>query len=379
MNETYLEWLAPSERARLVRLCTHLTGDPDAAEDLAQETIFEAWRHESDLRDLDRRSQWLSGIARNVCLRWVRRRGRELARVDRLGIKDVGELPAAYDLELELEREELAALLDRALGLLPTETRSMLMSRYIEEIPQAEIASRLGLESGTLAVRLHRGKLALHRVLSEQMRDEAVSYGLPLPADDGFRETRMWCFLCGHRHLMGKFDAVADTLLLRCDSCCTDSGSYVTHSRLPGIFTGVTGYKAAYTRVARALHAYNWQALAERRAPCWLCNRITQVNPVNPERHPFSPPGDHGVFMRCSTCGAVNQSPLRYMVLGMPEVQRFWRTYPRLRLLPEREGQIDGRPVLLLGAESINEGATIEIVCAGDTYEVLSVYRSSRA
>jgi DNA-directed RNA polymerase specialized sigma24 family protein len=39
------------ERARLVRLCARLTGDWDAAEDLAQETFVEAWRALDRLRD----------------------------------------------------------------------------------------------------------------------------------------------------------------------------------------------------------------------------------------------------------------------------------------------------------------------------------------
>src|SRR5215472_11653127 len=61
------------ERARLVRLCTRLTGDAAAADDLAQETLLEAWRSQQALRAPDRFSAWLSGIARNVCLRWMRR------------------------------------------------------------------------------------------------------------------------------------------------------------------------------------------------------------------------------------------------------------------------------------------------------------------
>jgi DNA-directed RNA polymerase specialized sigma24 family protein len=34
-----------AERARLVHLCAYLTGNGEAAEDLAQETLVEAWRH----------------------------------------------------------------------------------------------------------------------------------------------------------------------------------------------------------------------------------------------------------------------------------------------------------------------------------------------
>ena len=34
------------ERSRLVGLCARITGDVDIAEDLAQETLLEAWRHQ---------------------------------------------------------------------------------------------------------------------------------------------------------------------------------------------------------------------------------------------------------------------------------------------------------------------------------------------
>ncbi len=57
-----------AERARLVRLCAYLTGDAQAAEDLAQETLVEAWRHAHKLHDPHGREPWLRAIARNVCL-----------------------------------------------------------------------------------------------------------------------------------------------------------------------------------------------------------------------------------------------------------------------------------------------------------------------
>ena len=58
-----------NERVRLVGLCAALTGNVDVAEDLAQEVLLEAWRGIERLRDVELFSHWLSGIARNVCLR----------------------------------------------------------------------------------------------------------------------------------------------------------------------------------------------------------------------------------------------------------------------------------------------------------------------
>src|SRR5262245_6108606 len=114
------------ERARLVRLCEHLTGDVSSAEDLAQETLYEAWRHRAALRDQMRHAQWLSGIARNVCLRWRRARGRSHTQYapDDAGTSEaVANEAAPVDLEVGLERAELATLLDRALALLLPLTR----------------------------------------------------------------------------------------------------------------------------------------------------------------------------------------------------------------------------------------------------------------
>lgn len=58
-----LETSLALERARLVRLCAKITGDRIIAEDLAQETLLEAWRHIDNLRSQDKLPQWLSGIA----------------------------------------------------------------------------------------------------------------------------------------------------------------------------------------------------------------------------------------------------------------------------------------------------------------------------
>jgi DNA-directed RNA polymerase specialized sigma24 family protein len=47
------------------------------------------------------------------------------------------------NVEVELERKELIALLDRAMSALPPETRTALVKHYVEESPLAEIAAHL--------------------------------------------------------------------------------------------------------------------------------------------------------------------------------------------------------------------------------------------
>jgi len=64
------------QRARLVRLCRAIVRDPVAAEDLAQETLLEAWRHQDKLTDPSGADAWLSAIGRNVCRRWLHAQGR---------------------------------------------------------------------------------------------------------------------------------------------------------------------------------------------------------------------------------------------------------------------------------------------------------------
>jgi Sigma-70 region 2 len=79
------------ERARLVRLCARLTGDPDAAEDLAQEVLLAAHAQAASLRDPARRGPWLAGIARHLSADWVRRQRRFAdLEVERLNVVEPG-------------------------------------------------------------------------------------------------------------------------------------------------------------------------------------------------------------------------------------------------------------------------------------------------
>src|SRR5262249_37454869 len=158
-----------------------------AADDVAQETLLEAWRALDTLRDLDRLNIWLDGICRNVCRRWARthtalaarQQPFALAQSEANGESDAEtDVPAphAVEPEEELIRQELAMLLDQALTHLHLGAREPLVLHYIAGLPAGEIAARMGLSTSAVEVRLHRARRALRAVLSGPLRAEAAAF-----------------------------------------------------------------------------------------------------------------------------------------------------------------------------------------------------------
>jgi RNA polymerase sigma factor (sigma-70 family) len=220
-TNTDIDVALTNERPHIVRFCTYLVRDSSVAEDLAQETLLIAWRLWPTMSNPAGITAWLFGIARNVCHRWQRSQARESNRISQLD-GEHEEILFAHDEDftLELEHHELAALLDRALGLLPPETRIALVEHYVEGSPYAEIAARLGVSDGTVAVRVHRGKIAFRKLLQGTLRAEAEALGIIMSdSSSAWAETRIWCPECGKQHLLGMLDAKQGNFSLRCPAC----------------------------------------------------------------------------------------------------------------------------------------------------------------
>jgi RNA polymerase sigma factor (sigma-70 family) len=364
-----------AERPRLVRLCSYLTSGAPAAEDLAQEALLIGWRQRGQLVDHTGAGAWLSAIARNLCRHW--RRGAQRAApyfVDSTLSDDLADgNPAGIadpcDLEVELERDELATLLDRAMALLPGETRDALVQHYLEALPQAELAARFGVSEGTLAVRLHRGKLALRRVLTEHFPEEAASYGLVTPESDGWQETRLWCPSCGSQRFLGRFGRNTPELKLRCSTCDGPHGAQISATGLPFLERAAT-FRPALTRVLSWIHAYYIERAQDGAVPCLSCGRMLRLRIG-------APPGNPGlsstIYAWCDHCQAGPGHECWYSLAWcLPVVQRFWRENPRMRMA-QREIESGGLPAVLVGFESIAGTARIEVAISRPTFSILNV------
>jgi RNA polymerase sigma-70 factor (ECF subfamily) len=375
-----LEAALPTERPRLVHLCAHLTGAPEVAEDLAQETLVEAWRNLHKLADPRGCPLWLSAIARNVCLRW--RAARRPATLP-LGTTTLGDeatpldqgpwLVAADDIELELERGELVELLDRALGLLPQKTRALLVERFVRESSHAEIAARLGVSEGAVRVQVHRGKLALRRVLTTQMREETVAYGFLSPGDEGWQETHIWSPCCGRHRLHARRGQKDGALIFECRAC--GSGWYPdqpAETVFPDIVS-LKSHKAILSRYHAWVEQQYQKAMSQRMVLCHRCGSMMPVEFGFPDQSDVA-----GIRLRCETCNATRGIDLVGIALILHQTQQFWRRHPRMALMPlGREVEYNGRTALVISYASLSEPAKIDVVVARDTCEVLLVHETS--
>ncbi|HET9220880.1 MAG TPA: sigma-70 family RNA polymerase sigma factor [Roseiflexaceae bacterium] len=343
------------------------------------------WRNAHQLRDPERCSQWLSGIARNLCRNWIRSRERERVffedldtDLDLLAAQDRQRDPA--DIEVELDRSALVELLDRALALLPPETRAVLIQRYVENSPYAEIAARQGLSEDAVAMRISRGKLALRRALSTQLADDAAAFGLVDPSATTWQATHIWCPLCGSHHLHGRLDPAEGLLCLRCPHCSPPDRPLVSSG--PADSLPVKTYKPALTRLLAWIHEYYQAQASAGSVRCLRCGRRIPLRfGAAPAAFRIGQPprtlaNSHGIYAWCERCEfAAGLEEWWSLTLSQPAVREFWVQHPRMRALPQREIQYQGCGAIVTGFESVTADARIEVVFSHDTFAVLSVLR----
>ncbi len=158
---------------KIYRLGLNITGSPEDAEDVLQETFLKAFEHLADFRQDSRFYTWLVRIGVNQGLMKLRkRRGDKTVPMGEVEGED-GEV-AARDFadwrpnpEQLLERSELETILRNAAETLPPVFRSVFFLRDVEGLSTEETAQLLNLSPGAVKARLFRARLRLRDELSE--------------------------------------------------------------------------------------------------------------------------------------------------------------------------------------------------------------------
>lgn len=165
-------------RPRIFSFSYAMCGQREDAEDIAQETLLQAFRKLNSLRAPEALNTWLFRIARNACL--LKHRKSKFAPEHELSLEeymphrdaegapdvpDWSRLPDEAVLNLEVGEH-----LRRAIGKLAPKYRMVLLLRDVQQLSTAEVAKVVGISEDAVKTQLHRARLAVRADLSRYLK-----------------------------------------------------------------------------------------------------------------------------------------------------------------------------------------------------------------
>jgi RNA polymerase sigma-70 factor (ECF subfamily) len=168
-NEQALEILFKRHQRRVLAIVRRYVRIREDAEDIAQQTFQKAYIHLREFQGESSFSTWLTRIAINEALMFLRRVGakREVS-IDSIDGADRG--PASLEIsdsdanpETRYSQREDVQVLSKALGNLRPGLRSAISLCELAEFSTSETARRMGLSVGTVKARVFRGKRQLRQ------------------------------------------------------------------------------------------------------------------------------------------------------------------------------------------------------------------------
>jgi len=129
-----------------------MTGRRDVAEDLVQEVFLRILKYRATYRDEARFETWVFRIARNARADYFMKRDT----VEPLSQEALDSPDEAPGPDGELEQQRDSALLRRALMSLREDRRELIVLARYRGMKHEAIAELLGVDTGTVKVRIHR-------------------------------------------------------------------------------------------------------------------------------------------------------------------------------------------------------------------------------
>lgn len=147
--------------AKMVGVCYRYVADWQVAEDLAQDAFLTAMEKSGTLRFWESIESWLTRIAVNQALMYLRNRP-EMVALEEEPMDAVEDQPdEVAENKVEFTQEELLELI----GKLPTKQRTVFNLYAVEHYPHAKIAETLGISVANSKVLLTRARAELQQRL----------------------------------------------------------------------------------------------------------------------------------------------------------------------------------------------------------------------
>lgn len=153
---------------RVFLLIYRMVGSVDDAQDLTQETFIKALQRKRQLRDLEKAQGWLSRIAANTAIDFLRR-NRRFSGADAVSLLETRISPLESP-EQRILRGERKLQLDGGLAALTARERTALLLRDVEDVPAEQVAAQMNCSTATVRSHIANARTKFKRYLDERKR-----------------------------------------------------------------------------------------------------------------------------------------------------------------------------------------------------------------
>jgi RNA polymerase sigma-70 factor (ECF subfamily) len=151
---------------KVLALCHVQVGRAEVAPDLAQESLLRAMKGLSTLAQPEKFGPWVRGIAKRVCLDWLKSKRRAAIPFSTLALnRDLENHVASRSERPVCEQNEDDEDLHQAIAELPEDCREALLLYYFQDVTYQELADSLEVSAATINARLTRARSLLRRRL----------------------------------------------------------------------------------------------------------------------------------------------------------------------------------------------------------------------
>src|ERR1039457_4286380 len=153
---------------RIFLLIYRIVGNVADAQDLTQEAFIKALQRQDQLKDIDKAAHWLSRIASNTAIDFLRRNGKvNFCEIDSLvdPLSEPSESP-----EQAVLRTEHRAYLEQGLTCLTERERTALLLRDVEGLPADEVAEQMNCSKATVRSHIANARIKFKRYMDRGRR-----------------------------------------------------------------------------------------------------------------------------------------------------------------------------------------------------------------
>ena len=142
-----------------------IVGNVADAQDLTQEAFIKALQRQDQLKDEQKAAHWLSRIATNTAIDFLRRNGRAT-------FCEIDHAPEGHSDSPEqlLLRSEQRNYLEDGLRLLSARERAALLLRDVEGLPAEEVARRMDCSKATVRSHIANARTKFRRYIENRKR-----------------------------------------------------------------------------------------------------------------------------------------------------------------------------------------------------------------